>query len=74
MFEPPEGGEVRFAQSPSGGGEGNPAWDFVLFKREYEVGQAFRFRMRLVYRDYRGVEDLVQTYEEWSGQRVARPR
>ena len=73
MFDRPEGGEVRLAQSPSGGGEGNPAWDFVFFKRGYRVGEMFHFRMRLVYRDFRGAEDVVRAYEDWSGQSVERP-
>jgi len=74
MFERPEGGEIRLAQSPSGGGEGNPAWDFVFFKRGYRVGEVFHLRMRLVYRDFRGAEDVVRAYEEWSGQSVERPQ
>lgn len=73
MFERPEGGEIRFAQSPSGGGDGNPAWDFLFLKRGYRVGETFHFRMRAVYRDFRGVEDIVRTYEDWSGETVERP-
>ena len=73
MFERPEGGEIRFAQSPSGGGAGNPAWDFILLKRGYRVGEAFHFRMRAVYRDFRGVQDVVRTFEAWSGERVESP-
>ena len=73
MFDRPEGDEVRFAQSPSGGGEGNPAWDFLFLKRGYRVGEMFHFRMRVVYRDFRGVDDVVRTYETWSGVRVERP-
>jgi hypothetical protein len=33
----------------------------------------FHLRMRLVYRDFRGAEDVVRAYEEWSGQSVERP-
>jgi len=75
MFEnPDDGGEVRFAQSPSGGGPGNPAWDFVYFRRDYAVGREFRFRVRAVYRRFTDREDIVRLYERWSGTDVRRPR
>ena len=35
-----DGGELRFAQSPSGGGSGNPAWDFAYFQRGYAVNSS----------------------------------
>lgn len=74
MFEKPRGGgELRFAQSPSGGGTGNPAWDFVYFRREYAVGREFGFRVRTVCRKFTAVEDIVRLYEGWSGETVDRP-
>lgn len=74
MFEQPHvGGEMRFAQSPSGGGTGNPAWDFVYFRREYAVGREFKFRVRAVYRKFTNVEDIVRLYERWSGEKVRQP-
>jgi len=74
MFEQPRaGGEMRFAQSPSGGGTGNPAWDFVYFRRDYAVGREFTFRVRAVYRKFTNVEDIVRLYERWSGEKVRQP-
>jgi hypothetical protein len=74
MFERQRpGGELRFAQSPSGGGKGNPAWDFVYFRRDYAVHREFSFRVRAVCRKFTGVEDVVRVYEKWSGQKVELP-
>ena len=74
MFERPrDAGELRFAQSPSGGGTGNPAWDFVYFQRGYEVNREFCFRARAVYRKFKDLEEVIQLYEHWSGEKVVRP-
>jgi hypothetical protein len=66
-------GELRFAQSPSGGGKGNPAWDFVYFRRDYVVNREFSFRARAVYRKFTSAEDVAQFYEQWSGEKVNLP-
>ncbi len=74
MFDRPRaGGELRFAQSPSGGGKGNPAWDFVYFCRDYGVNREFSFRVHAVCRRFASAEDVAHLYEQWSGDKVELP-
>jgi hypothetical protein len=74
LEKPTADAEARFAQSPSGGGEGNPAWDFLWLRRRYEIGKEFRLRARIVCRDFTNREDVVRAYEAWAGEKVERPK
>jgi hypothetical protein len=57
------GDRVRLAQSPSGGGRGNPAWDFQMFIPNYEVGRRYTLVMRALYFPYESAEQVRKVVE-----------
>jgi hypothetical protein len=58
MFRPRD--RVRLSQSPSGGGSGNPAWDFQWFIPQYEVGRRYQFIMRAMYLPFESTEQITK--------------
>ena len=49
---------VMLTQSPSGGGGGNPAWDFQWFIPDYEISKRYKFVMRMMYLPYESPEQI----------------
>jgi hypothetical protein len=56
MFRPKD--KVRFTQSPSGGGTGNPAWDFQYFVENLELNKVYQFVMRAAYLPFRSPDQI----------------
>ena len=61
IFRPRD--QVRLAQSPSGGGQGNPAWDFQAFIPDYEVGRRYTLVIRALYLPYGSAQQLRRAVE-----------
>jgi hypothetical protein len=56
IFRPED--QVRFSQSPSGGGNGNPAWDFQYLIPGYQVGRRYQMVMRAMYLPYESPDEI----------------
>jgi hypothetical protein len=60
IFREPEGGAVHTWISASGAGAvRRPAWDFGLTTGPLSAGQKCTFSVRLVYKPYAGIEDVL---------------
>ncbi len=64
MFKPDQG--IRFSQSPTGGGELNPAWDFQFIAPDFKVGQEYSFKGRIMYKEFMGENDVLDEFETWN--------
>ena len=56
MFRPQD--QVRITQSPSGGGSGNPAWDFQYFIDKAELNRRSQFVMRAMLLPFESAEQV----------------
>jgi len=56
---------IRFSQSPTGGGEKNPAWDFQFIIPDPQPDKPYSFKCRLVYKPFTTSEDIREEYEKW---------
>ena len=56
MFRPED--EVRLTQSPSGGGNRCPAWDFQFFISDYEIGTRYQYVLRAMYVPFESNEQI----------------
>jgi len=60
---------IRFSQSPTGGGEFNPAWDFQYLIPNPTADKVYTFRSRIIYKPFMNKEDVSHEYENWKRQR-----
>jgi hypothetical protein len=56
---------IRLSQSPTGGGDTNPAWDFQYLIPEPETGKEYSFKARMLYKPFVSDEDIRLEYESW---------
>lgn len=59
-------GRVRLALGPTGGGEGNPAWDFQFVVPDYQVDRTYTLEAALVVGRL-SPEDMLARYSAWAG-------
>ena len=56
---------IRFSQSPTGGGQTNPAWDFQYLIPDPKAGKEYSFKARLIYKSFLSAGDIEREYNSW---------
>ena len=56
---------IRFSQSPTGGGEFNPAWDFQYLILNPIPSKVYSFKVRMIYKPFIGNVDIKNEYNSW---------
>lgn len=56
---------IRFSQSPTGGGELNPAWDFQYLIPSPREGKKYSFRVRMIYKPFISENDIAEEFRKW---------
>ncbi len=56
---------IRLTQSPTGGGNTNPAWDFQYLIPDPVIGREYSFKARMVYKPFAGHQDILEEYQKW---------
>ena len=59
---------IRFSQSPTGGGQGCPAWDFQYLIPNPKMNKIYSFKARLMYKPFVSAEDILYEFEKWANQ------
>lgn len=64
---------LRFAHSPSGGGDNEmkddtcPAWDFEFVVPHYEIGKEYGWQLRIAYKPWRDRADVLREVKSYLG-------
>lgn len=69
FFSTPEEGRLRVTQSPSGGGNNRPAWDFHYLLPNFEVGKEYKFSVRMMYKEWKSARQVEKAYKKWKKNR-----
>ena len=70
--------EVKFFLVNAGGHRAylpvqNPAWDLSFSLTDYQEGQSFGFTGRIIYKDWRGADEITARYRQWIESTAKRP-
>jgi hypothetical protein len=56
---------IRFSQSPTGGGDVNPAWDFQYIIPSPAASKKYSFHARIIYKPFVSNEDITAEFKKW---------